>query len=333
MIPVYFGLSGPTLTADERALFQACDPAGYILFQRNCIDPGQIRALTDDLRGLASRDDLPILIDQEGGRVARLNPPLWPAYPPQARFAALYAKDPAAALEGARLNARLIGEDLRAVGVSVDCLPLLDVVQPGAHDIIGDRAYGSDPTVVGVLGRAVLDGLADAGVVGVVKHIPGHGRAMADSHLELPVVTASHVDLLMDLAPFVALKDAPMAMTAHVIYTAWDEERCASVSSQVIARIIRGQIGFGGLLMSDDLGMQALNGDMRQRAQDVLLAGCDIALHSSGDFAEMADIADAVPSMSANALTRQARAMQLAQPSPVDIVALRAARDRLLALA
>jgi beta-N-acetylhexosaminidase len=331
--PLYFGLSGPTLTADERVLFQACAPAGFILFARNCVDAEQIRALTDDLRALAGRDDLPILIDQEGGRVARLGPPHWPAYPPQACFAELYAVDPQAAVTAAQLNARLIGLDLRAVGVSVDCLPLLDVVQPGAHDIIGDRAYGSDPTVVGVLGRAVLDGLAEAGIVGVVKHIPGHGRAQADSHIELPVVRASHVDLLTDLAPFVALKDAPMAMTAHVIYTAWDDDRCASVSSQVIARIIRGQIGFQGLLMSDDLGMQALKGDMRQRAQDVLSAGCDIALHCSGDFAEMSEIADAVPNITADALQRQQRAMRVATPVPGDSAALRAERDRLLAMA
>ncbi|MBV9840501.1 MAG: beta-N-acetylhexosaminidase [Sphingomonadaceae bacterium] len=309
MLPAFFGLAGASLSPDERDFFRDCDPAGFILFQRNCASRAQLRGLTDELRALSGRDDVPILIDQEGGRVARLKPPEWPPFPPGERFAALYDISPIAGLEAARVNAAAIAALLVEVGVNVDCLPLLDVRQPGAHDIIGDRALGSDPLAVASLGRMVVDGLREGRVVGVVKHVPGHGRAMADSHLELPVVDAPAEALEIDIAPFAKLHDAPMAMTAHVVYTAWDAERCASVSPKIIAEIIRGRIGFDGLLMSDDLGMKALAGDFADRARDVIAAGCDIALHCSGDMAEMQAAAGALEAIAEAARDRMARAM------------------------
>lgn len=318
MMPAFVGLAGATLSADEEALFRHRPPAGYILFRRNIETPAQVRALTDRLRALADDPRLPILIDQEGGRVARLQPPHWPSFPPAARFADAYARAPATAMAAARANAQAIALTLAGLGISVDCLPLLDVRQEGAHDIIGDRALGSDPLQVAALGRAVLDGLQAGGVVGVVKHVPGHGRAMADSHLDLPVVTASVEELETDLAPFIRLADAPMAMTAHILYPAWDRELCASLSPTIIGDIIRGRIGFDGLLMSDDLGMQALGHQpggnrMSGRALGVLAAGCDIALHCSGDFTEMAALAEALPDIGAEAARRLAAAMDWAQ--------------------
>ena len=335
MTPLILGLAGPVLTAAERAFFRATDPAGYILFRRNCVDRAQIRSLTDDLRALAGRADLPILIDQEGGRVARLRPPEWPASPPGAAFDRLYDVAPMSAIQAIRANAAAIAGMLREIGVNVDCLPLLDVRQPGAHDIIGDRALGAEPLRVAALGRATLEGLRGGGVVGVVKHIPGHGRALADSHLELPVVTADAVALETDLAPFRTLAWAPMAMTAHVVYPAWDAAACASLSRIVIADVIRGRIGFDGLLMSDDLGMQALAGGFGARAAGVLAAGCDVALHCSGDMAEMEAVAGAVGSIPPIAAERLARAMAtiagLADDTP--IAAHLATRDAFLALA
>ena len=234
-----YGFSGPALTEDERDFFRACDPAGYILFKRNCVDPAQLLALTDSLRELSGRADLPVLIDQEGGRVARMQPPQWPRFPAGEAFDRLYRLAPSSAIEAARVNGRALGLMLQSAGINVDCAPLLDVRQPGAHDIIGDRALGSEPMQVAALGRAILDGLASAGVAGVVKHIPGHGRALADSHKELPVVTASAEELDTDIAPFQRLSWAPMAMVAHVLYTAWDRDRPASQSPVVIHDIIR----------------------------------------------------------------------------------------------
>jgi len=309
MTPLFLGLSGPDLTADERAFFTECDPAGFILFRRNVVDRAQLRRLTDALRAVSGRDDVPILIDQEGGRVARMRPPEWPAFPAGDAFAALYDRAPVSAIEAMLANAQAIGAVLAEVGINVDCLPLLDVRQPGAHDIIGDRALGAEPMQVSALGRATIDGLARAGVVGVVKHMPGHGRALVDSHLELPIVDASDAELETDLRPFRALADAPMAMTAHVVYRAWDAERCASLSPVVIADIIRGRIGFDGLLMSDDLGMQALGGDYGARAGGVIAAGCDIALHCSGIMEEMIACAGAVGTISDAARARLDRAM------------------------
>ncbi len=266
MLASIFGMAGPELSADERDLFRDADAAGYILFRRNCLDQAQLLRLTDDLRTIAGRADVPILIDQEGGRVARMREPEWPAFPAAEAFDRLYRTAPSSALEAVRSNARALGLMLREAGINVDCLPLLDVRQPGAHEIIGDRALGDQPMQVAALGPAVLSGLASAGVSGVIKHMPGHGRALADSHVELPVVTASEVELEADIEPFERLKGAPMGMTAHVVYTAWDKVRPASLSPKVIAEIIRGRIGFDGWLMSDDIGMQALEGDFGERA-------------------------------------------------------------------
>jgi len=309
MTPLFLGLATSAITDAERAFFTSIDPAGYILFRRNIENPAQLRALTDDLRTIAGRADVPILIDQEGGRVARMQPPHWPAFPRAELFDRLYDIAPITAMEAACLNAQAIAVMLAQVGINVDCLPLLDVRQPGAHDIIGDRALGAEPQRVAALGRAVLDGLRRGGAVGVVKHVPGHGRAMADSHVELPVVDTDAATLETDLAPFIDLADAPMAMTAHVVYPAWDAAECASLSATVIAEIIRGRIGFEGLLMSDDLGMHALTGDFGDRAAGVLRAGCDIALHCSGDMAEMEAIAGAVGPIGDAAKARLDRAM------------------------
>src|SRR5437868_4187767 len=270
-----YGFEGPALTEDERRFFRDSDPVGFILFRRNVENPGQLLRLTDSLRELTGRDDVPILVDQEGGRVARMRPPEWPAFPTAERFADLYRAAPSSAIEAARANARALGLMLRSCGINVDALPLLDVRQPGASDIIGDRALGSEPMQVAALGRAVLDGLASAGVVGIVKHMPGHGRALVDSHKELPVVPASAEELEIDLEPFERLASAPMGMTAHVVYEAWDPDLPASLSPTVIGDIIRGRIGFDGLLMSDDIGMEALQGDFGSRAAGVVAAGCD----------------------------------------------------------
>jgi len=332
MTPLFLGLSGLALTADERALFRAADPAGYILFKRNVDTPEQVRALTDELRDIAGRDALPILIDQEGGRVARLQPPHWPAFPTGAAFGRLYDVAPVSALEAARLNAQALAVMLRGLGITVDCLPLLDVPQPGAHDVIGDRAYGRDPMLVAALGGATLAGLRAGGAVGVIKHIPGHGRAGVDSHLELPVVTASREELETDFAPFRKHGDAPMAMTAHVVYTALDPVRCATLSATVID-FIRTDLGFTGLLMSDDLGMKALGGDFGSRAADSLAAGCDIALHCSGDMAEMRAIVDAVGPIADAARARLDAAMAWPAAGEGDVAELAAKRDALLALA
>ncbi len=347
MQPSFLGLSGLTITDDERALFRAADPAGYILFKRNVESPEQVRALTAALTDMAGRT-LPILIDQEGGRVARLRPPQWPEFPTGETFDRLYETAPITAIEAARLNALALAAMLRDLGITVDCLPLLDVRDPDGHDIIGDRAYGAEPMKVAALGRATLDGLRQGGVIGVVKHIPGHGRAAADSHLELPIVTATRAELERDFEPFRTLANrSPMAMTAHVTYTALDPNRCATLSPTVID-LIRNDIGFKGLLMSDDLGMHALGSpaagghppgsnalqDFGARAIASLDAGCDIALHCSGDFAEMRAICEAVPPISAAAARRLDAAM--AWPGAGDATPSAQwadARDQLLALA
>ncbi len=304
-----YGLSGPVLTNEERDFFRDSNPVGYILFARNVVDRDQLRALTDDLRSISGRSDLPILIDQEGGRVARLRAPSWPEFPPAGRFAELYRHAPATAIQAARCNAQAIAVLLAEVGVNVNCLPLLDVRQPGASEIIGDRSLGGDPMQVAALGRAVLDGMAEAGVAGVIKHIPGHGRALVDSHLELPVVDACEDALEVDLEPFISLHNAPIGMTAHVVYSAWDGDRCASLSPLVVGAIIRGRIGFDGLLLSDDLGMHALSGSFEERARGVLAAGCDIALHCSGDMDEMMSLAKGVDALGGDGLRRLGTAL------------------------
>lgn len=347
MQPTFLGLQGLVLTADEIALFKAHDPAGYILFKRNIDTPEQVQALTASLVDLAGRP-LPILIDQEGGRVARLRPPHWPEFPTGEAFDRLYQKAPITAIEAVRLNALALAAMLRGLGITVDCLPLLDVRDPEGHDIIGDRAFGAEPMQVSALGRATLDGLQQGGVCGVVKHIPGHGRARADSHLELPIVEASRAELERDFEPFRTLAArSPMAMTAHVTYTALDPNRCCTLSPTVID-LIRNDIGFQGLLMSDDLGMHALGQpaaggyppgsnalqDFGARALASLAAGCDIALHCSGDFAEMRAICEAVPQITDIAATRLAAAMAWAgagDATPTQIWA--DARDQLLAFA
>jgi beta-N-acetylhexosaminidase len=331
-----YGLEGLELTAEEEAFFRDSEPAGFILFRRNCGDPDQLLRLTDSLRDLTGRADLPILIDQEGGRVARMRPPEWPAFPPAERFAQLYALAPSSAIEAVRSNARAIALTLRKCGINVNALPLLDVRQEGASDIIGDRALGSEPMQVAALGRAVLDGMASAGVVGIIKHIPGHGRALVDSHKELPVVAASADALETDLEPFERLSSAPMGMTAHVVYTAWDPDHPATMSATVIGDIIRGRIGFDGFLMSDDLGMEALAGDFGSRAAGVTAAGCDAALHCSGKMEEMIAVAGAAPALSAEGEARVARAMavtMIGDDDGPDFADSIAKRDALLALA
>jgi beta-N-acetylhexosaminidase len=330
-----YGLAGEALTGDERDFFRDSDPAGYILFKRNCISPQQVRALTEALRSLSGRADLPILIDQEGGRVARMQPPEWPKFPPSWAFADLYSKAPTSAIEATMANARALALMLRDCGVNVDCLPLLDVRQEGADDIIGDRALGAEPMQVAALGRAVLDGFASAGVIGVVKHMPGHGRALCDSHKELPIVEAGEDELAVDVEPFAKLSWAPMGMMAHVVYTAWDVERPASLSPVVIHDIVRDRIGFDGWLMSDDIGMEALQGDFGTRAAGVVAAGCDAALHCSGKMDEMVAVAAAVPHMSDEGEERLRQAMVIAS-EPADgpgFEEMIAKRDELLALA
>jgi beta-N-acetylhexosaminidase len=330
-----YGLEGVELTTNERHFFRDADPAGFILFKRNCETREQLVRLTTSLRELTGRPEVPILIDQEGGRVARMKPPEWPAFPPAERFADLYRIAPSAAIEAARANARAIALMLSEVGINVDALPLLDVRREGASDIIGDRALGSEPMQVAALGRAVLDGMASAGVVGIIKHMPGHGRALVDSHKELPVVTATAEELQVDIEPFERLSSAPMGMTAHVVYLAWDEERPASMSPIVISQIIREQIGFDGFLMSDDIGMEALKGDPGARAAGVVAAGCDVALHCSGVMEEMVRVASAVPAIGAAGEARLSRAMAGAMTGSggPDFAESIATRDTLLALA
>ena len=330
-----YGFAGLELTADERAFFRDSDPVGFILFKRNCDNHEQLLRLTDSLRDLSGRDDVPILIDQEGGRVARLKPPEWPAFPPAERFSRLYQLAPSSAIEAARSNARALALMLRSVGVNVDALPLLDVRQEGASDIIGDRALGSEPMQVAALGRAVLDGLASAGVVGIVKHMPGHGRALVDSHHELPVVTASAEELEADLEPFERLSSAPMGMMAHVVYTAWDSDHPASQSAVVIEHIIRQRIGFDGFLMSDDSNMNALTGSQAERALACVAAGCDVALPCNGVLTDNIAIAARLPELSGAGAERLSRAMAgtRLEFDRFDFAEEIAKRDQLLALA
>ena len=314
-----YGCAGPVLDAGERAFFRAADPLGFILFARNCIDPDQLGGLVASLRDAVGRADAPVLIDQEGGRVARLGPPHWRRPPKAARFAALAGCDTEAAERAAWLNARLIAAELRALGITVGCAPVLDVPAPDAHEIIGDRAYGTEPGQIARLGRAVIDGLLAGGVAPVVKHIPGHGRARADSHHALPVVEATADELgVVDFAPFAACADAPFAMTAHVTYTALDASAPATFSNIVIGETIRKTIGFTGALMSDDLSMRALDGALASRATRALEAGCDLVLHCNGEAGEMAEIAPVVPRLDGAPAKRVARALAVIGP-PADI--------------
>jgi len=316
-----FGLQGPTLSRLERAFFRDVDPWGFILFKRNVETPEQVKALTASLRELMGRD-VPILVDQEGGRVQRLGPPNWRLYPPGRAYGQLRTNDPLYKREFARLGGRLLAHDLRAVGITVDCAPVLDVPTPGSHDVFGNRAYGEDAETVGLLGRAVAEGLIAGGVLPVIKHIPGHGRAAADSHLSLPIVEAWFDDLDgQDFAPFRVLSDMPMGMTAHVVYTAIDRTAPATTSRKVIRNIIRKSIGFGGLLMTDDLSMKALGGSFSERTSKALAAGCDMALHCNGDMAEMKQVAKGAKPLRGRAKRRADVALaRIAKvPEPFDV--------------
>jgi beta-N-acetylhexosaminidase len=302
---VILGCAGEALSAGERHFFAEADPTGFILFRRNCRAPDQVRGLVEALRGCVGRVGAPVLIDQEGGRVARLRPPYWRRYPSAARLAAL--PDPTAE-DAARLGARLIADDLSRLGITVDCLPVLDLPVAGADPVIGDRAYGVEPERVARLGRAVCEGLLEGGVLPVLKHIPGHGRARVDSHYACPAVAIEHDQMSRtDFAPFRALAAMPWAMTAHIVYRAIDPTAPATLSPRVIADIIRGEIGFGGVLVSDDLSMRALGGSLAERAQRALAAGCDLALHCNGDLAEMEEIAAAIGPLSGAAVARLER--------------------------
>ena len=304
------GCAGPVLTPTEKAFFSEVRPWGFILFKRNVQSPEQVRALVAELRGTVQRAAAPVLIDQEGGRVQRLGPPHWRRYPPGRAYGRLAANDPLLRREITRLGARLLAHDLAALGINVDCVPVLDVPDPSGHEIIGDRAYGDTPDEVSRLGRAAAEGLIAGGVLPILKHIPGHGRARADSHLELPVVDASWDDLdARDFAPFKALSDMPMAMTAHVIYAAIDAKRPATTSRAVMRRVIRGAIGFDGLVMSDDLSMKALAGGFQDRAASAIAAGCDMILHCNGDMAEMQAVVAGAGRLRGRALRRAQAAL------------------------
>jgi beta-N-acetylhexosaminidase len=309
---VVLGCRSEELHGDERRFFAEADPAGFILFRRNCGSPDQVRRLVEALRDSVGRADAPMLIDQEGGRVARLRPPYWRAYPPPARIAAL--PDPQAE-EAAWLGARLIADDLARLGISVDCLPVLDLPVAGADPVIGDRAYGDEPNRVARLARAVCDGLLVGGVVPILKHIPGHGRARVDSHYASPMVGTGQDELsVTDFAPFRALAAMPWAMTAHIVYRAIDPAAPGTFSRAVIGEIIRGEIGFDGVLISDDLSMRALGGRLGERVQRALAAGCDLVLHCNGDRAEMEEVVAAAAPMTSEAAARLMRGEAMRRP-------------------
>lgn len=338
MTPAVFGIEGLLLTSAEKAFFRDCDPAGYIIFGRNIENKAQLRALTDELRAIHGRDDLAILIDQEGGRVARMRQPLWPEFPAGEIFDKLYEIAPATAIEAARINAQAIAATLGEVGITVDCHPLLDVRQPDADNVIGDRALGSEPLRVAALGRAILDGLQRGGVVGVVKHLPGHGRTSVDTHKALPTVTASDEELELDLAPFKTLNQAPMGMTGHLLFTAWDPESPSTLSKTVVQDIIRDRIGFDGLLFTDDLDMEALSGTVPERAERAQNAGCDIALNCWAKMDDMIGIAERLAPMSDRTRQRLDRAMATIAGredtnSAEKLSSLLARRDELMAAA
>ena len=305
------GLSGPTMTPSERAFLREARPWGFIIFKRNISDPTQVADLVRDFRDTVGWE-APILVDQEGGRVQRLGPPHWPAYPPGAVFSAIYDRDPASGLAAARLGAHLIAADLKALGIDVDCLPLADVPVSEADPIIGDRAYGTAPAKVAAIAGAVAEGLLAGGVLPVLKYLPGHGRARADSHKELPVVDTDRATLeRTDFAAFQPLKDLPLGMTAHVVFTAIDTHAPATTSVTMVREVIRGFIGFSGLLMSDDVSMGALSGTIAERSQAALAAGCDVVLHCNGDLAEMSEVAGVAPELSGAAAARASRALSM----------------------
>ncbi len=327
------GCAGPVLSAEERQFFRDADPLGFILFQRNCESPEQVRQLIHDVRAAVGRAHAPVLIDQEGGRVARLKPPHWRAAPAAGRFGALAAADRSAALEAARLNATLMGHELAELGITVDCAPVLDLQHPGAHaGVVGDRALGTEPELVAELGRAVCEGLLAAGVTPVIKHMPGHGRALVDSHHDLPRVDAPLAELRRtDFVPFLRLAEMPWGMTCHVVYATIDPEHPATASAKVIADIIRGELGFDGLLLTDDLSMKALQGSLSERAARSLAAGCDVALHCNGKLAEMREVAEAAGPLSPAAQRRLARTAGRPAAAALDLRAGQLRLDSLLA--
>jgi beta-N-acetylhexosaminidase len=329
------GCGATTLTDAEVSFLQRTDPWGLILFKRNCETPDQVRALCSHFRKAVGRRHAPVFVDQEGGRVQRLGPPSnsWRRYPAARRYADLYDADPVAALRAARHVGRLMARDLAEAGISADCLPVLDVPQPGSHDVIGDRAYAASLERVIMLARAHVSGFLDGGILPVMKHIPGHGRSMTDSHHALPVVEASLAELrATDFQPFAALADLPMAMTAHVVYTSLDAERPATLSRTIISEVIRGEIGFRGLLMSDDLSMKALSGTLTERTRLALDAGCDVVLHCNGRLEEMQEVATAAGPLRGMSLRRARAALKLARrPQPFDEKAALADLDRVMA--
>jgi beta-N-acetylhexosaminidase len=329
------GVSGTELDATERAFIREERPWGFILFKRNIDTPGQVIRLIQELRESLGDPDAPVLIDQEGGRVQRFGPPHWPVYPPGAVFGALYDIDSALGLTAARLSARLIAADLIELGVTVDCLPLADVPVAGADAVIGNRAYGTEPAKVAAIARAVTEGLQQGGILPVLKHIPGHGRATADTHFRLPEVDTSKSELeRTDFAAFQPLADLPMAMTAHVVFSALDPAQPATTSATIIRQVIRGVIGFQGLLMSDDVSMNALAGSIAERTRAIFTAGCDMVLHCNGRLDEMREVAAQTPELSGRALERAKRALASRKaPQPFDRLAARAELDALIARA
>lgn len=326
-----YGCAGHRLTAEERAFFRDVRPWGFILFRRNVDTPDQVRALTQALRETVDDPHAPVLVDQEGGRVQRLGPPHWPKYPPANAYLKA-TNDPLTARELARLGGRLMAHDLRAVGINIDCAPVLDAPVPGAHDIIGDRAFADSPAGLIPLARAQAEGLMAGGVLPVIKHMPGHGRAFADSHKDLPVVEASLQELeAWDFEPFRALSDMPIAMTAHIVFTAIDRKRPATQSKKVI-RLMRERLGFGGFLLSDDLVMNALKGTLTERAEASLKAGCDAVIHWNGDLDEMRQVAEGVGPLKGGAARRAKAALAriVRTPEPLDLQYARERFDALL---
>jgi beta-N-acetylhexosaminidase len=320
------GLAGRELAGQERAFLRDAQPWGFIIFKRNVADPAQLRRLIEDVRAELGRP-APALIDQEGGRVQRLGPPHWPVYPPGAAYGALYDRDRDSGLAAARLGARLIAADLAALGIDVDCLPIADVPVAGADPVVGDRAHGHEPAKVAAIAGAVAAGLADGGVLPVLKHIPGHGRATADSHARLPVVNADRAALeASDFAAFRPLATLPLGMTAHVVFSAIDPIAPATISATIVRGVIRDSIGFKGLLMSDDISMGALSGSIGERTRAAIAAGCDMVLHCNGDIAEMRAVAAAAPPLAGEARRRADAALAAKAPAaPIDVAASRAA--------
>lgn len=317
---VIFGCSGVRLTDDERALFTECKPWGLILFARNIESPEQVRSLVDDFLAAVGREQTMVFIDQEGGRVSRLPATHWRVPPSPTQFAALYRREPERALEAIRANYTLIAQDLKTLGINVNCVPMLDVIQADSAEIIASRALGDDPSMVCALARATIEGLRVCGVAPVIKHAPGHGRAITDSHLELPIVRSPPEQLeACDFATFFHFRNEAMLMTAHVVYEAIDPERAATVSPRVINEVIRGKIGFDGLIMSDDLSMSALTGSLAERARSSLDAGCDVALHCNGDYEEMRAIAGVVDELGGKRAARAGRAQAAAFAAPADV--------------